>query len=95
MIGVIVAIILFVGSLGLMIAAIFDNQLNPTYGSALGIAYAAVISVSTALLGLAISIVAHLANKELKLAKRTMVFGFVCVATLALIFSLVEPRMSP
>ena len=93
MIGVIVAIILLVGSLCLMIAAIIDNQINPTYANALGISYAGMFSVSIALLGLVISVVAYGNNKEMKLAKRTMVFGIVSVVTLVLLFSLVPVRV--
>ena len=93
MIGVIVAIILSVGSLGLMIAAIIDNQMNPTYANALGISYAGMISVSIALVGLVISVVAYGNNKEMKLAKRTMMFGIVSVVTLVLLFSLVPIRV--
>ena len=69
MVGVIVAIILFVGSLGLMTAAIFDNQTNPTYANSLGVAYAGIISVCIALLGLVVSVVAYQKNKGMKLAK--------------------------
>ena len=93
MIGVIVAIILLVGSLGLMIVAIIDNQINPTYANALGISYAGMISVSIALLGLVISVVAYGNNKELKLAKRTIVFGIASIVTLVLLFSLVPIRV--
>ena len=93
MIGAIVAITLFVGSLGLMIAAIFDNQTNPTYANSLGVAYAGIISVCIALLSLVVSVVAYQKNKDMKLAKRTMVFGFVCVVTLVLLFSLVPIRV--
>ena len=92
-IGVIVAIILLVGSLGLMIAAIIDNQINPTYANALGISYAGLFSVSLALLGLAISVVAYGRNKDMKLAKRTMVLGIVSIAILVLLFSLVPIRV--
>ena len=77
-----------------MMAAIIDNQMNQTYESALGFTYAGIISLSTALMGLTISIVLHLMNKEMTLAKRTMVCGFVAVAILMLLFSQVETRIS-
>jgi hypothetical protein len=88
MIAVVMAIVLLTGSLCLMIGAIVENQIHPRYGSALTIPIVNFISMIPALLGLGVSVVAYQKNKGMKLAKRTMVLGIVCVVILVLLLPL-------
>lgn len=88
MIGTVVALIFLVGSICLMIGVIVVNQINPNYGSALAVPVYNALGIILALVGSGISVVAHQKNKGLKLAKRTMVLGIVCVVVLVLLFPL-------
>lgn len=86
MIGFIVALVFLVGSLCVMIGIIIANQLDPNYGSALAIPIFNALSIILAMIGLGISLVAHHKNKGMTLAKRTMIFGVVCVVLLVVLF---------
>ncbi len=88
MIGVIVALVFLVGSLCLMSGVIIANQINPSYGSALGVPIYNALSIVLALLGLVTSVFVYRKNKDMKLAKRTMVLGVICVVVLVLLFPL-------
>ena len=86
MIGVIIALMFIVGSIGLMMSAIILNQMYPDYGSALAVPIFNAMGILLALLGLGISVVACQKNKDMKLAKRTKILGIICVVILVLLF---------
>lgn len=88
MIGVVTAFVLLAGALCLMIGAIVHNQIDPTYSTALTISIANVVSLIVAVVGMLISMVVYRKNKKANWAKRTMLFGIVCVVMLALLFPL-------
>lgn len=88
MIGVVVAIVLLAVSVVLMIGILIYNQIDPSYGSSLAVPVYNALAFILALLGLVVSIVAYQKNKGMKLAKRTMVFGFACTLVLLLLFPL-------
>ena len=85
MIGVVIALIFLVGSIGIMIGIIIINQINGSYGSALAVAVYNLLCLILAVVGLGIAAVAHQKNKEMKLAKRTLAFGLICVVILAVL----------
>lgn len=93
MIVIIAALILLVGAIGLTAAAIAYNQLEPTYGSAMGVAFANLFSIVLAVAGLLVAIVARHKNKEMTLPKRTLVFAIVCTAVLMAMFPFSELGM--
>ncbi len=86
MIGVVIALIFLVGSIGIMIGIIIINQINGTYSSALAVPIYNLLCLILALVGLGISGIARQKNKEMKLARRTFVFGLICVVILAVLF---------
>ena len=69
-----------------MIGAIILNQIDPNYNSALAVPVFNGLGIILALLGLGIAAFANQKNKDMKLAKRTLVLGIVCVVILALLF---------
>ncbi len=85
MIGVIVALVFNVGSICLMIGIIIANQINPNYGSALAVPIFNALSIILSMIGLGISVVAYSKNKKMKLTKRTMKFGVLCVVVLVVL----------
>ena len=93
MIGIVAALILSVSAIGLTAAAIIHNQLEPTLGSALGVAYANLVSIALAVAGVLVALVARHRNKEMTLAMRTMVFAIACTAILMVLFPFAELGM--
>ena len=85
MFGVVLALIFLIGSISLMIGIIINNQINGTYGSALAVPVYNILCLILALVGLGIAVVADQKNKEMRLAKRTLLFGLICVVMLALL----------
>lgn len=90
MIGVIVALVFLVGSLGIMAGAIIINQIHGTYGSALAVPIYNALGIILALVGLGVAAIAHHKHKEMILAKRTLVLGLFCVIILAVLFPFSE-----
>ena len=88
MIGVALSIALLAGAVAFSLWAVIDNQLHPSYETALGIAYALLISLVASLLGLAAAGLAYWRNHDLVLAKRLMLIGTVCVVAFALLLVL-------
>ena len=88
MIGVIVAIVFLTGASCVMIGAITLNQINPSYNSALAVPIYNVIGIILALIGLVVAVVTYQKNRDMKLAKFTMMVGIVCVIVLVLLFPL-------
>ncbi len=88
MIGIIIALVFSVGSIGLMLGIIITNQLNPSYNSALAVPIYNALGIILALLGLIVSIITYQRNSDLLLAKRTMRFGIISVVILVLLFPL-------
>ncbi len=88
MIALSLAIVFLTGSVGLMIAAIVNNQIDPNLSTALGIPLANIVSSILALVGAVIAAVAHNRNTASPLTRRTMIFGFVLVVALVLLFPL-------
>ena len=93
MIGIVAALVLSVSAIGLTAAAIIHNQLEPTLGSAMGVAFANLFSIVLAVAGLLVAIVARHKNKEMTLPKRTLVFAIVCTAVLMAMFPFSELGM--
>ncbi|MCG8543851.1 MAG: hypothetical protein MJE12_06540 [Alphaproteobacteria bacterium] len=93
MIGIVAALVLSVSAIGLTAAAIIHNQLEPTLGSAMGVAFANLFSIVLAVAGLLLAIVARHKNKEMTLPKRTLVFAIVCTAVLMAMFPFSELGM--
>ncbi len=85
MIGVVIALVFLVGSIGIMIGIIIMNQIHGTYGSALAVPIYNVLCLILAVVGLGISAFAQQKNKEMKLAKRTFVLGLICVVILVVL----------
>ena len=86
--GVVMALIPLLGSIGLMAGAIAHNQIDPSYATALTIPIANVVSLLLALLSVAISISLRRRRRDVRALKATMVLGIVCAAALALLFPL-------
>ncbi len=86
MFKVIVALVLILGSICLMTGVIIINQIYPDYNSALAVPVFNALGIFLALLGLGISFIDYRKNNNIKLAKRTMVLGIVCVVILVLLF---------
>ncbi len=86
MIRIVIALVFLVGSMGIMIGILIVNQIYGTYGSALSVPVYNLLCLILAVVGLGLSVVAHHKNKEMALAKRTVVFGLTCVIILAVLF---------
>ena len=93
MIGIAISLFLSVGAVGLTTAAIIHNQLDPNYGSALGVAYANLASLVIAGVGLVVAILTYHVNRERVLAKRTMIFAILSLAALLVLFPLANVGM--
>ena len=87
---VITAMIFLIVSIGIMLGSIIMNQIYPSQSSALAVAVYNSLGFILAVLGLGISVVGYQKNKEMKLAKRTMMFGLGCAFVLLLLFPLSE-----
>ncbi len=90
MIGAVISTVLLVGSLCLMIAAIVNNQMNPSLGSALGIPIANGISLILVLLASLIAFFVQRNDENAKLAKRVMILGLIMAVGFAVLFPLSE-----
>ena len=86
MMGMVMALIPLLGSIGLMAGAIAYNQIDPSYATALTIPIANVVSFILALLSVAISIGLRRRRQDVRALKAIMVLGIVCAVTLALLF---------
>ena len=87
---VITALVFLIGSIGIMLGSILMNQIYPSHSSALAVAVYNGLGFILAVLGLGISVVGYQMNKEMKLAKRTMIFGLGCAFILLMLFPLSE-----
>ncbi len=88
MIGVIIALVFCIGSIGLVTGIIISNQLNPNYNSALAVPIFNALGIILALIGLTIALVTYQKHKNIPLAKRVMIVGVLCVVILVLLFPL-------
>ncbi len=82
MIGVVAAFIFILGAIGLMIGGVIMNRMDPNYSSALAVPIFNALSILLTGIGLVISVMTHQRNPEMALAKRTKVFGLVCLIIL-------------
>ena len=87
---VITALIVLIASIGIMLGSIIMNQIYPSHSSALAVAVYNGLGFILAVLGLGISVVGYQKNKDMKLAKRTMMLGLGCAFILLLLFPLSE-----
>ena len=88
MLGIIVALIFIVGAMGLMIGAVVSNHMNPDYNSALAVPFLNAFSIALALIGVGLSTMAYKKNKDMTLAKQTLIGGIVCFILLVILFPL-------
>ena len=87
---VITALIFLIGSMGLMVGSIIMNQIYPSMSSALAVTVYNGLGFILAVMGLGIAVVGYQKNKDMKFAKRTMIFGLGCAFILLLLFPLSE-----
>ncbi|MCG8691516.1 MAG: hypothetical protein MI806_09940 [Minwuiales bacterium] len=90
MVGILVPVIILVGSVALMASAIIQNQLDPTYSNALGIPYANIVSLAGTLLGTGVAAAVYLRRKHSRVLKRVVVIGAVLSIALIALFPLAE-----
>ncbi len=88
MIGIVIAMLLSLGSAVLMLGAIIHNQLDPTYATALTIPLANVLALTAAVLGLVLAVIAYRKDRESSPAKRAMIFALVCAVVLVILLPL-------
>ena len=90
MVGILVPVIILVGSAALMASAIIQNQLDPTYSNALGIPYANIVSLAGTLLGTGVAAAVYLRRKRSRALKRVMLIGVVISVGLRVMFPLAD-----
>ena len=88
MIASVLALGLLLLSIGVMIAAVVHNQLEPDYASALTLPVANGLGLLLALLALACAYAAYRKNRSAADVKRTMLLAIGCTLLLALLFPL-------
>lgn len=88
MIGIVIAMLLSLGSILLMLGAVVHNRIDPTYATALTLPLANVLALTAAVLGLVIAVVVYRRDRESVLAKRSMIFALVCAVALAILLPL-------
>lgn len=88
MVFLIIAIGLLTGSIGLLLAAVAGNQIDPSYSSALAIPIANLASLVIALLATPFAVIAYGKNDQAPAAKPTMVAAATLLIGLALLFPL-------
>lgn len=90
MVSAILTWIMLAGSTFIVLGAVAQNQINPSYATALAVPVANAAGLVLALLATAISVAAHRRNRGRPDAKRTAVFAIVGVVVLTLLLPLAE-----
>ena len=88
MTGIIVALIFIVGAICLMAGGMVSNRMSPDYSSALAVPLLNALSIALTLIGVAISFIVYNKNKDMTLAKQTLIWGIVCLILLVVLFPL-------
>ena len=86
MTGVVIAVVLLLGALGLTAAAIVHNQMDPGTATALSVPIANAASLAVAMLAVILLLVLYRLGNRRPGAKAAMVFGLVCLVALAVLF---------
>lgn len=88
MLGIVIAMLLSLGSVALMLGAVIHNRVDPTYATALTLPLANALALTAAVLGLVIAVVVYRKDRESVLAKRSLIFALVCAVILAVLLPL-------
>lgn len=90
MVGILIPVIILIGSVALMASAVIQNQLDPTYSNALGIPYANIVSLAGTLLGTGLAAAVYLRHRHSRALKRVVLIGGVLSIGLMAMFPLAE-----
>ncbi len=90
MVSAILTWIMLAGSTFIVLGAVAQNQINPSYATALAVPVANAAGLVLALLATAISVAAYRRNRGRRDAKRTAVFAIVGAVVLTLLLPLAE-----
>ena len=90
MVLVATSLLFLTGAVCLTAGAILHNQIEPNTATALTVPLANLASVLAASVGTAVAGVAYGKNRDMQLARRTLVFGLGCAAILLIMLPLSE-----
>lgn len=90
MLPAILAQVMLAGSTLLMLGAVAQNQINPSYATALAVPIANAAGLILALLATAISVAAYRRNRKSRDARCTVVFAILSAVVLTLLLPLAD-----
>lgn len=90
MLPAILAQVMLAGSTLLMLGSIAQNQINPSYATALAVPIANAAGLILALLATAVAVAAHRRDRKCRGAKCTVVFAILSAITLTLLLPLAD-----